>query len=130
MRAAGMLCHLFFGADRKAPMMLKSGDEFLKHLPVWQGDENNGKVPGVDLYYWYYATLVNFQLRGKYWRAWNKTMKKALIDGQVTNKNVHAYGSWPPVDEYSSHWSRPGATALSVLCLEVYYRYPTSWIKQ
>lgn len=130
MRAAGMLCHLFFGADRKAPMMVKSGDAFLKRLPVWQGAENNGKVPGVDLYYWYYASLVSFQLPKKHWDTWNVAMKKALLGGQVTDERSHAFGSWPPVDVYSDHWSRPGATALSVLCLEVYYRYPKHWMEQ
>ena len=108
--------------------MLKSGDEFLKSLPVWQGEENNGKVPGVDLYYWYYATLVNFQLGDRYWSGWNVAMKNALLPNQVRGR-IHADGSWPPVDLYSKDWSRPGMTALCVLSLEVYYRYLPVYMK-
>ncbi len=126
MRAAGMLCHLLFGKDRRDPIMKMSGDVFLKHLPQWENASNTDKyadsVNGADLYYWYYTTLVNFQLGGKYWKAWNTAIKDALLTNQLKGK-IHADGSWPPVDQYSDKWSRPGMTALCVLSLEVYYRY-------
>jgi hypothetical protein len=32
-------------------------------------------------------------------------------------------GSWEPKGPYSNEWGRVGQTALSALCLEVYYRY-------
>lgn len=35
----------------------------------------------------------------------------------------HMDGSWDPVGDYSTEWGRVGQTALSCLCLEVYYRY-------
>ncbi len=221
MRAAGMLCHLFFGKDRTAHIMTASGEEFLRNLPVWrphvragtgtetgtiyreraptqvelrgEGDwvvrqeavwkvvgfrdverlvkaptpddpyrqiqktvkvpirERTGgtrgvrrwvsrgggvrrvtttapSVPGVDLYYWYYATLVNFQLGDRYWGGWNTAMKKALLPNQIRGR-IHADGSWPPIDLYSDSWSRPGMTALCVLSLEVYYRYLPIYMK-
>ena len=117
-----MLCHLFFGKDRNDPIMQMSGDVFLAQLPTWAGGGNADKVGSVDLYYWYYATLVNFQLGGKYWKGWNEAMKTALLTNQLKGK-IHADGSWPPVDKYSNRWSRPGITALCVLSLEVCYRY-------
>ncbi len=115
MRSVGMLGHLFYKvADPEHPMMLESGNTFLNHLPCWQV---------ADLYYWYNTTLVSFQIGGKHWEKWNKAMKQALLENQISGE-THADGSWPPVDKYSSYWSRPGITALCILCLETYYRYP------
>jgi hypothetical protein len=117
MRAVGCLGYHFFGmADKHDEIMRTSGDVFLQNLPEWNAD---GK--GVDLYYWYYATLVNFQNEKKYWDGWNVAMKDALLKSQ--QRGGHADGSWAPVDKYSNRWSRPGMTALCALCLEVYYRY-------
>ncbi|MFC1672393.1 hypothetical protein ACFL01_04590, partial [Planctomycetota bacterium] len=117
MRAVGCLGYYFFGmATPQDDIMRNSGEVFMKNLPSWDA---SGK--GVDLYYWYYATLVNFQTDGKYWSAWNVAMKDALLKNQQVGG--HADGSWAPVDTYSSRWSRPGITALSTLCMEVYTRY-------
>ncbi len=117
MRAVGCLGYYFFGmADANDEMMKTSGEVFLQNLPAWNAD---GK--GVDLYYWYYATLVNIQTGKKYWKAWDTALQKALLDTQQTKG--HADGSWAPVDKYSNRWSRPGITALSALCLEARIRY-------
>ena len=119
MRSAGALCHLFFGKDRKDPTLLKSGNVFLGSTPAW-GAANT-------LYYWYYATLVNFQLGDRYWKGWNRPMKNALLPSQI--RDGHADGSWPAIGTHCDNWSRPGQTALSVLCLEVYYRYLPLYIR-
>jgi hypothetical protein len=125
MRAAGMLGFLFFGADPGDQMMINSGNKFLQNKPNWaaapQSIGHPNAIHDCDLYYWYYATLVMFQVGGKYWKGWNEAMKTALLQNQL--KGGHADGSWPPVDHFSSRWSRPGVTALCALCLEVYYRY-------
>lgn len=103
----------------------------------WKKDElqgnvdwfvNKGGVPShgangenVDLYYWYYGTLCVFQQGGEVWNKWNAGMVKALTENQC--KQGDANGSWNPTGEFSTEWGRVGQTALSALCLEVYYRY-------
>ncbi len=126
MRAVGMLGRYFFGmSDPQCEIQKASAEVFMKQLPAWNV---GGGGKGVDLYYWYYATLVNFQTGGKYWKSWNEAMKTALLNSQC--KGGHADGSWPPVDHYSKQWSRPGITALCALCLEVYYRYMPIYMGQ
>jgi hypothetical protein len=75
----------------------------------------------VDLYYWYYGSLCTFQQGGDVWKRWNADMVKALVGSQA--KEGDDAGSWNPVGEFSGEWGRVGQTALSALCLEVYYRY-------
>jgi len=93
-----------------------------------EGFVNKGGVPTygaagekVDLYYWYYGTLCVFQQGGDVWKKWNDSMKTALTANQC--KQGDDAGSWNPTGDYSTEWGRVGQTALSALCLEVYYRY-------
>ena len=71
----------------------------------------------VDLYGWYYKTLVLFQVGGDNWKEWNEKLKEAVLLRQ------DADGSFKPLGEGSKRWGRVGQTALNVLCMEVYYRY-------
>jgi hypothetical protein len=83
-----------------------------------------GGVPGQgnwDLYYWYYATLCIFQQGGPLWKKWNEGMKAVLLGAQ--RKGGDEDGSWDPQGDFNEYWGRVGQTALSILCLEVYYRY-------
>ncbi len=78
--------------------------------------------PGThDVYYWYYGTLCAFQMGGEVWKEWNEAMKSTLLDAQRDDGDFD--GSWDPKDALGGHWGRVGQTAISVLCLEVYYRY-------
>jgi hypothetical protein len=120
MRAAGSLLTLFFAKDPTDPVLKMNGQEFAKNLP--------GAGP-VDIYYWYYATLTNFQLGGDVWKAWNEAMKTTLLNSQCKATDGHADGSWAATGEFSNRWSRPGQTAVCVLCLEVYYRYMPLYMK-
>jgi len=74
-----------------------------------------------DLYYWYYGTLCAFQQGGEMWKKWNDAMKPTFINSQ--RRHGDEDGSWDPVGCFASEWGRVGQTALSALCLEVYYRY-------
>jgi len=76
----------------------------------------------IDLYYTYYGTLCAFQQGGDNWKRWNEAMKKALLPRQC--KDGDDTGSWAPeTGGFSKCWGRVGETAISTLCLEVYYRY-------
>jgi len=114
--AIGNLARQFLGFKKED---LQSSVEYFVNqgVPEWGA---NGE--SVDLYYWYYGTLCVFQQGGDLWKKWNASMKKTLVENQVKNKTDNA-GSWNPVGDYAYEWGRVGQTALSALCLEVYYRY-------
>lgn len=113
--AIGTLCRQFLGWKK----------EDLQSSVQWFMDK--GGVPDgwgeekTDLYYWYYGTLCTFQQKGDAWKQWNEAMKKTLCDNQRMGGDED--GSWDPVGSYSKEWGRVGQTSLSILCLEVYYRY-------
>jgi hypothetical protein len=115
--AIGNLCRQFMGW--KKDELQASVEWFVTKggVPAWGA---NGEK--VDLYYWYYGTMCVFQQQDEaLWRRWNTGMLKSLTDNQCAaggNK-----GSWNPVGDYASEWGRVGQTALSALCLEVYWRY-------
>jgi hypothetical protein len=115
--AVGMLVRLYSGEKPKDSPMLRAGAQLLtKRLPVWEKD--NGKI---DMYYWYYGTLVMFQMGGSDWAAWNKSMTAAIGKTQRTDGNFK--GSWDPLDAWGDDGGRIYSTALMAMCLEVYYRY-------
>lgn len=82
-----------------------------------------------NMYYYYHATQDFYQAGGDAWNAlWNKKMREHLIETQDKGddaKHPHQKGSWSPVDEsYGTSGGRLMITSLSLLTLEVYYRYP------
>jgi len=113
MVAAGMLGKLFMGA--KPDVLRAGGETLLERLPEW----GQWKV---NFYYWYYGTLVMFQMGGDYWKAWNPAMRNTLVKNQ--RRGGDEDGSWDPEGgERSAYENRVMSTALGALCLEVYYRY-------
>ncbi|MCK6472841.1 MAG: zf-HC2 domain-containing protein [Planctomycetes bacterium] len=118
--AIGILCNLFLGRD---PNRLLGGAEYLlQNLPKWDpkmGQGNGGSWP---MYYTYYGTLAMFQLGGHYWTQWNEAMKNMLLPNQ--RKGGDEDGSWDPMGGMGDQLGgRVYMTAVSALCLEVYYRY-------
>jgi hypothetical protein len=81
--------------------------------------------PGVaedNVYFWYYATLALFQLQDENWRTWNQSLKSRLLATQVPAYSDQP-GSWNPDTLWGGYGGRIYSTAMSCLCLEVYYRY-------
>jgi hypothetical protein len=74
-----------------------------------------------DMYFNYYATQVLRHNGGPGWDAWNKIMREQLIAGQAAGG--HATGSWFAKDEHGEVGGRLYMTAMSIMTLEVYYRY-------
>jgi hypothetical protein len=113
--AIGTLVNLFFG---RPPNEVEG---CVKHM-LDLGGLPSPKIQN-DLYYTYYGTLIAFQVGGQTWKDWNNALLQALPPNQV--KGADDDGSW----EYKNHgrwgntWGRVGETALSILCMEVYYRY-------
>lgn len=90
-------------------------------------------LPGLseeNLYYWYYATLAMYQLRGDgelnsqsqlAWNQWNDSLKQQLCSTQVPGGQEE--GSWNPSCLWGGYGGRVYSTAVACMCLEVYYRY-------
>jgi len=104
------------------PLAAEEGQRMiLKNLPG-QSEEN--------LYYWYYATLAMYQLRGDgelnsqsqlAWNQWNDSLKQQLCSTQVPRGQEE--GSWNPSCLWGGYGGRVYSTAVACMCLEVYYRY-------
>ncbi len=118
-----MLVDSLLTEEQKSDPELRRADEesisyLLANLPI------AADMEGVNFYYWYYATLALFQEGGEPWEIWNARLSDLLVTLQVGKEHGTAYGSWDP---RSSRRALTGgrlySTALSILCLEVYYRY-------
>jgi hypothetical protein len=75
---------------------------------------------GIDLYYWYYASLCLSQMQNDAWKRWNEQTRDTLI--RLQRHGGSADGAWVE-DRYGGRAGRIYTTALATLTLEVYYRY-------
>ncbi len=108
--AIGVLGRILTGWPRESPQ-LGSGVSRLDKL----GPND------ADMYFNYNATQVMRHFGGDAWTRWNKQMRDQLVNSQ--NLMGHAAGSWYGKDEHGLVGGRLYMTALSVMTLEVYYRY-------
>jgi hypothetical protein len=117
MTSVGLLCSQYMGVKRSDPPMIEGLGMLMKAMPTSKSGRN--------LYYWYYGTQVMHNLPGPEWDAWNRNMRRLLIESQV--KEGCATGSWDPLKPVADAWGDAGGrlmiTSLSTLTLEVYYRY-------
>jgi hypothetical protein len=118
MSAVGLLCRQYIQAwGPTNPRLIRGIDSHLKTNP-----------PGAlkDIYYYYYATQVmhHYGVR-EAWTEWNTKMRDSLIQSQEKRDILSINGSWAPDEE--DRWGRTGGrmmvTSMSLLTLEVYYRY-------
>ena len=79
-----------------------------------------------NIYYWYYATQLLHNLGGERWDRWNVRVRDGLVESQMVGKGCDR-GSWDPLSPEPDRWARSAGrlylTSLSLLTLEVYYRY-------
>src|SRR5262249_23946075 len=111
MTAMGLLCRQHLQSwGPKTPQLVKAVEKHLKPMPPGQAR---------NMYYYYHATQVMFGLGGPEWTAWNRQMRDDLV------KREEMDGSWDPSgDVHANAGGRLLETSLSLLTLEVYYRYP------
>ena len=112
MTAEALVCRQFLGLAHDDPAAGEAADYLLGELP-------NGQR--VNLYFWYYGTCAMYQMQGDHWRRWNEALQAALVDQQLTTGDMA--GSWDPKCIWGGYGGRVYSTAMSALCLEVYYRY-------
>jgi hypothetical protein len=118
MTAEALVSRQILGWPRDFPSLRKGAAAIHAHL-MNQPHERN-------IYYWYYATQLLHNLGGPDWEKWNPRMRDTLVAMQVTGSGCDR-GSWDPLDPAVDRWGRNSGrlyqTSLSVLTLEVYYRY-------
>jgi hypothetical protein len=113
MTAVGALCSQVLGARRDDPSMIESINFLMRNLP-----EEKVRMA----YYWYYASMAMHNLPGPEWDAWNRQMRRIIIDSQV--RYGCASGSWSSAGHANCEkGGRVMVTSLCTLTLEVYYRY-------
>ena len=117
MTAEALLCRQYLGWPHDSPALIKGVGQVVAHLK--QSGERN-------IYYWYYATQLLHNMQNKDWPRWNVKVRDGLVDMQVTGTGCDR-GSWDPLQPIPDRWARTGGrlylTSLSLLTLEVYYRY-------
>ncbi|WP_422924686.1 prenyltransferase/squalene oxidase repeat-containing protein [Singulisphaera sp. PoT] len=117
MTAEALLSRQYLGWPRNFPPLVKGASQVANHLMNSQ-DRN--------IYYWYYATQLLHNMQNKDWKRWNVQVREGLIVMQIAGKGCDR-GSWDPRLPQPDRWGASGGrlflTALSLLTLEVYYRY-------
>jgi hypothetical protein len=118
--AVGLFCRFFLGQDPdEKPVMNASANLLTKTLPRW--DEKDGSI---DHYYWYYATYALFQMGGKPWSQWKKSLERAVGPHQYSDKsNTNTFGSWDPIGAWGEDGGRVYSTAILTLTMQANYRY-------
>ena len=110
--AAAMFCRIF--ANQSGDELAdKQAKNLMANLPGLQKENMES-----DLYCWFWASNALFLNGGGDWSAWNKHAKQAIVDVQSAN------GSWPMNDRWAEYGGRVYSTAIGLLTLQVYYRYP------
>jgi hypothetical protein len=117
MTAEAMASRLLLGVPSSVASQWEAQRMILSQLPGERED---------NFYYWYYATLAMFQMKGSpegdtSWNRWNNSMKTKLVSSQITSGQDR--GSWNPTCVWGPYGGRIYTTTLACLSLEVYYRY-------
>jgi hypothetical protein len=112
MTAESLFCKQMLGIRRTNRASVEAVDYLQKHLPARSRQ---------DLYYWYYGTLAMYHHGGDAWQRWNRALRDNLVADQRTDGDFA--GSWNPRSPWGDYGGRVFSTAVSTLCLEVYYRF-------
>ncbi|APW63454.1 hypothetical protein [Paludisphaera borealis] len=117
MTAEALVGRQLLGWPRDHPSLLKGVGRVSADLE--KSSERN-------IYYWYYATQLLHNMKDKDWDRWNPRVREELVKSQVVNESCTG-GSWDPAQPVPDRWGMTAGrlfqTSLSVLTLEVYYRY-------
>jgi hypothetical protein len=117
MTAEGLVSRQILGWAKDRPAMVKGARLVASHLAE---DQTR------NIYYWYYATQLLHNMGGDDWEWWNPIVREKLIAMQMRGIGCDR-GSWDPelpeADVWGAKAGRLYTTSLSLLTLEVYYRY-------
>ena len=117
MTAEALVGRQILGWPREHPSLIKGAGRVAAHME--RSEDRN-------IYYWYYGTQLLHNMRNKDWQRWNPHVREALIRTQIHDDGC-PNGSWDPASPSQDRWGGAGGrlfqTSLSILTLEVYYRY-------
>jgi hypothetical protein len=119
MTAVGLLCRNYLqGWGPQNAALVKGVETYVqKNPPPAAGAPKN-------MYYFYYATQLMHRAGGDSWKDWNDKMRDSLVRSQDKSATKLG-GSWDSRgDPHSGAGGRLMCTSLSLLTLQVYYRYP------
>jgi len=116
--AAGVNADLYSAVEADGEDVHGALGHVLRHLPDEPRPHGNGWAPNADIYFWYHGNLALSRLGGQEWRFWNDRVKPMLCRLQAKEGCWDTYG-----DPWRDYGGRLYFTALSILALEVYYRY-------
>lgn len=124
--AMGVLCRLFMRQPRDHEAVKKGVDQLITYIPD-RTDKNSTAVQPANLMHLFFGSFASFQIGGKTWTKWNEYMQETVAQLQISTKGgaekESNTGSWDPRGFWCRDEGRAAATALSILSLEVYYRY-------
>lgn len=112
MTAEALFCRQMFATKARDAASEEATEYLRKNLP---------RITSYDEYYWYYGTLAMHHIDDEPWREWNGALRDLLISLQ--RQEGPLAGSWDPKGKWAGIGGRIYSTALSTMCLEVYYRY-------
>lgn len=115
MTAEALFCRQMFSVRANDDASQEAVAYLRRHLP---------RATAYDEYYWYYGTLAMHNVDDESWQEWNNSLRDLLISMQ--RKEGHLAGSWDPRGKWAGIGGRLYSTALSTMCLEVYYRYQSN----
>jgi hypothetical protein len=118
MTAEALLCRQYLGWPRDHPALVKGV------AGVWIDLQSSSER---NIYFWYYSTQLLHNMQNKAWKQWNPQIRDGLVSTQIESKGCDQ-GSWSPLLPQPDRWGMRGGgrlyqTALSILTLEVYYRF-------
>ncbi|NUN50932.1 MAG: hypothetical protein HUU15_19160, partial [Candidatus Brocadiae bacterium] len=125
MTGVGVMCRVFLDGGPKHGSVAPGVALLAADPPAWAPQ-------AVDSYYWYYGTLAMFLAtdpESGTWRRWNEAMVAAVVPHQRGRGDGCREGSWDPEpDRIAMEGAgRVYMTAINVLTLQVYYRYPRAF---
>ena len=99
----------FFAGEkpREAPGFAVALDAIIEGRPTFLADPE----------YYFFASVVAFQVGGKHWKAWIKLLKRTVLDHEPRPAGPY------PVEPDAPVCGSLGASALAFLCLEFVFRH-------
>ncbi len=108
-------CHvrLVAGQPKDHAFVVKGLALMDRVLPLWDAKQGT-----IDLYYWYFGTLVKREAAGDAeWARWRGAAERALLPNQRPIKDGCSRGSWEPLDPWRADGGRVYTTAVAALTL-------------
>jgi hypothetical protein len=123
-----LMTRQLLGEDARTPVFQKLSAKLIENAPDvkttwggnWRPKANNNDDPArslYDPYRMYFASYGIYFLGGRDWETWNEIMKRSVITMQSSD------GAWRTNDPWSLCAGTYYSTAMSILTLQVYYRY-------